>query len=130
MPMFRQKSQGAVQLAVCTPVAGARAGTVNDAGGLVTNIDCRNYKTITLRHQCGVIGTSADCKLQNATASGGSYADITGGAVATGVAGETHTVDLEVNPARPWYQIVLVQVGATALSGAIVEGTPFVTSRP
>ena len=130
MPMFRQGITGRDQLAVVTPLTGARAGTVNDAGGLVTNIDCRNYKSLTLRVMAGVLGTSIDGKLQNATASGGTYADVTGGAVATGVAGETHEVDVDVSPTRPWYQIVVVCVGATAVSSAILEGVPHATNRP
>lgn len=141
MPRFRQLSTGAYSGAATapffvSPVAGARAGTVNDAGGLKTNIDARGYARGKLVMICGVLGTSIDAKVQDATASGGTYADMTAannetnGTCATGIAGEVHTVDFAVNPARPWLQIVLVQVGATALGCALLELIPQSTNRP
>lgn len=135
MPLHRQGSVGryagtAAAPFFVSPVAGARAGTVNDAGGLKTNIDARGYKGGTLRLICGVLGTSIDAKIQDATASGGSYADLPGAAAATGVAGEVHSVDFDINPARPWLQIVHVQVGAAALGCSLVELYGQASSQP
>lgn len=141
MPLHRQGSVGRYLGAATapfgvTPIAGARAGTVNDAGGLKTNIDARGYKGGTLRMYTGVLGTSCDAKVQDATASGGTYADMTAaangsnGTVATGVAGEIHSIDFYINPARPWLQIVHVQVGATCVGCSWVELWGQATDRP
>lgn len=136
MPMFRQGSTGnyvganATPNAV-TPIAGARAGTVNDAGGLKTGIDARGYKSATLYCFTGVLGTSVDAKATESATSGGTYTDVTGGAVATGIAGEIHRVDFDINPAKPFLGIVLVQVGATAVGTAWIElNNPMATNRP
>lgn len=132
MPMFRQGSVGLVALGQVTPVTGARAGTVNDAGGLTTNIDCRNYKNVTLCVSRGVVGTSIDAKVQSATASGGSYADITGGAITQiTAAGAPVMLDVEIPVGRPWLQIVVVTVGSTTAAGAILFGhDPTGVNRP
>lgn len=132
MPMFRQGSVGLVALGQVTPVVGARAGTVNDAGGLTTNIDCRNYKNVTLCVGRGVVGTSIDAKVQTATASGGSYTDFTGNAITQiTAAGAPVLLDLEIPVGRPWLQIVLVAVGATTVSDAILFGhDPTGVNRP
>src|SRR6516162_9686451 len=81
VPQFRQGSQSNVRIAGLSPLVGARAGTVNDAGGLVTNIDCRNYKSATLQVETGVVGTTADCKIQDSPTSGGVYADTPNAAI-------------------------------------------------
>lgn len=135
MASHRQGSVGAFLGAAATPfavspIAGARAGTVNDAGGLKTNIDARGYKTGTLRLYTGVLGTSVDAKVQDATASGGTYADTTGGAAATGITLEVHSVDFQINPARPWLSIVHVQVGATAVGCSWIELRGYAVNRP
>lgn len=131
MPNFRQGSvgsvaQGAVDKCV-PPVAGARAGTTNAAGGLVTNIDARGYKSATLRTIAGVVEASTGAvtaKIQSATASGGSYADITGAAIAGFGPSDDNTiqsVDFEIPYGRPWLQIVHVQVADTTIAASFLE---------
>lgn len=141
MPIHRQGSVGrylgpaATPYAV-TPIAGARAGTVNDAGGLITNINAKGYKTGTLRCYAGVLGTSIDAKVQDSATSGGTYADMTtarngsNGTTATGITTEIHSIDFDIDPAKPFLQIVLVQVGATAIGCAWIEFMAAATSRP
>lgn len=131
MPMFRQGSVHCVAAgaadACVPPVAGSRAGTVNAAGGLVTNIDARGYKSGTLRAYAGVVAASTGAitaKVQSSASSGGTYADITGAAVAGFGPNDDNTVqsvDFEIPPGKPWLQIVLTQSQATDLGGAFLE---------
>lgn len=132
MPMFRQGSVGLVRVGGLTPLVGARAGTVNDAGGFATNIDCRNYKNVTLLVEAGVVGTSVDCKLQAASASGGTYADIPSGGITQITVGPGHALlDVEIPTGKPWLSIVMVTVGSTTAAGASLFGhDPTGVNRP
>ncbi len=105
---------------------------MNDAGGLLTNVDARNYKNVSLLVECGVVGTSADCKLQCSATSGGSYGDIPGAAITQITTGPNHAmIDAEVPVGKPWIQVVLVTVGSTTVSGATLFGhDPTGSNRP
>lgn len=130
--MYRQGSLGLVRISGITPLAGARAGTTNDAGGFATNIDARNYKNVTLMVEAGVVGTSVDAKLQAASASGGSYSDVTSGAITQITTGPNHAaIDVEVPAGKPWLSIVMVTVGSTTVAGASLFGhDPTGVNRP
>ncbi len=132
MPQFRQGSVGQKLIGQITPVTGARAGTVNDAGGLATDIDAHGFKSATLIVPCGVIGTTVDCTINASATSGGSYAPVTGGAIAQQtVAASIPTIDFAIPAGKPWLQIVLVTVGATTAACAQLYGHgPEATNQP
>lgn len=111
------------------PVADARAGTTNAAGGLVSDIDARGYKSATLYCQAGNIASSGaiTSKVQSATASGGSYSDISGASVTDFEDDEDNTiksVDFDIPVGRPWLQIVHTQseTGTIGSSWLVLNG--------
>lgn len=122
MPIQRQASAGYVAQAAIPPVAGARAGTTNPAGGLMADIDARGYKNATLYTYAGVVAASTGevtAKVQSATAAGGSYADVTGAAVTDFGPSDDNTiksVDFEIPAGKPFLQIVHTQSQATDLA--------------
>ncbi len=132
MPQFRQGAVGSKIIATLTPLAAARAGTVNDAGGFVTDIDAHGYKSVTLIVEGGVVGTSADCLLNASATSGGSYAPITGGAIAQQTSGPfSIALDVVIPVGKPWLQIVNTNVGATTATCVVLLGHgPMVTNQP
>ncbi len=90
----------------------------------MTDIDCRDYKSVTLVVPIGVVGTSANCKLQASAAVGGPYTDIPGAAITavTVTATVASTLDAVMPVGKPYAQIVLVTVGATTVAGAVLFG--------
>ena len=135
MPQFRSGSIGHTRIGGISPLTGARAGTVNDAGGLQTgiNIAASPAKSYTLQVETGVVGTSVDCKIQDATVVGGPYADVPNGAitqVAAGAGPVARSVDVKPQPGRNFWQIVMVAVGATsAASATLFANNPMATNR-
>lgn len=126
MPQFRQGSVGAVPTAAVPPLAGARAGTTNPAGGLSNAIDARGYKNGTLIAYAGVVAASTGAvtaKMQSSDASGGTYTDISGAAIAGFGPSDDNTVqsvDFEIPYGRPYLKVVVTQVEATDVGSAIV----------
>ncbi len=108
---------------------------MNDAGGLLTDIDARDYKTVTLHVPIGVVGTSVNCKLQDSIAAGGPYVDLVPAAAITAVTSSITgaggpQIDAKLTPGRPFLQVVLVTVGASTVAGATLYGHgPMSTSR-
>ncbi len=139
MPVFRQASDGMVRLGALTPVAGTRAGTVNDAGGLLTDVDCRDYKSIMVTVEAGVVPAAGtvDLQVNDAIAASGTYAAHTNsggtldGAITQITTGPNHAVlSLPIKAGRPYIQLVLVQVSATTISCAQIYGKgPTSTNR-
>ena len=127
MPMFRQGSVGSPPTAAIPPLAGARAGTVNPAGGLSGAITATNVKSGTLVVYAGVVAASTGAvtaKVQSSATSGGSYADIVGAAIAGfGPTDDNtlQTVDFDIPSDKPFLKVVLTQIEATDLSCAWVE---------
>jgi hypothetical protein len=120
------------RLAGITPLAAARAGTVNDAGGLTTDVSVAGYQSLLLTVNAGVVGTSCNCKLQDSATAGGVYADITGAAItAIPSAGPgSGQIACKITPGRNFVQIVMVTVGGTTVAGAELWGIhPQTTSR-
>lgn len=126
MPIFRQASVGSTPIAAIPPLAGARAGTVNPAGGLSSAIDGTNYKSGTLVVYAGVVTAdtgAVTAKLQASATSGGSYADISGAAIAGFGPSDDNTVqyvDFDFPAGKPFVKVVLTAVEATDVSSAIV----------
>lgn len=126
MPMFRQGSVGNVPTAAIPPLAGARAGTVNPAGGLSNAITATGYKSGTLIVYAGVVTASTGAvtgKVQASATSGGTYADISGAAVAGFGPSDDNTVqsvDFTIPDGKPFLKVVVTAVEATDVSSAIV----------
>ena len=127
MPIFRQSSIGFDAVGELNkfvpPVADARAGTTNPAGGLVVDIDARGYKSGTLYCMAGVMATSAtlNSKVQAATASGGSYSDISGAATEAFDATDDNLlrqVDFEIPAGKPFLSIVMVATETGTISAS------------
>ena len=127
MPMFRQGSVGTVSTLAIPPLAGARAGTVNPAGGLSDVITATNVKTGTLVVYAGLVAVSTGAvaaKVQSSATSGGSYTDISGAAIAGFGPSDDNTiqaVDFEIPADKPFLKVVLTQSQATDLSCAMVN---------
>lgn len=130
MPKFEQASNGHVITGTVDinipPLAGVRAGTTNPAGGLSGVYDARGYKSATLVVCAGVVTASTGAiagKVQSSATSGGSYADITGAAVAGFGPSDDNTiqtVDVAIDPAEPFLKIVLTQAAATDVGAAFL----------
>ena len=126
MPMFRQGSVGATPVIAVPPLAAARAGTVNPAGGLSAAIDGTNYKSGTLVVYVGnMTASTGGCtaKMQASDASGGTYADITGAAVTGFGPSDDNTVqyvDFDFPAGKPFVKVVLTAVEATDVTSAMV----------
>jgi hypothetical protein len=124
MPMFRQGSVGSTPFAAIPPLAAARAGTVNPAGGLSDAIDGTNYKSGTLVVYVGnMTATTGACaaKVQASDASGGTYADISGAAVAGFGPSDDNTVqyvDFDFPAGKPFVKVVLTSGAATDVTSA------------
>lgn len=131
MPPFRTGTTGMTRLAGITPLAAARAGTVNDAGGLTTDVSVTGYQSLLLTVNCGVVGTSCNCKLQDSATAGGVYADISGAAITAILSGpNAGQIACKITPGRNFVQIVMVTVGGTTVAGAELWGIhPQTTSR-
>ena len=127
MPMFRQGSVGTVSTLAVPPLAGSRAGTTNPAGGLSDAITATNVKTGTLVVYAGVVAASTGvvtAKVQSSATSGGTYADISGAAIAGFGPSDDNTiqtVDFEVPADKPYLKVVLTQSQATDLSCAMIN---------
>ena len=127
MPMFRQGSVGSPPTPAIPPLAGARAGTVNPAGGLSDAITATNVKSGTLVVYAGNVTASTGsvtAKMQSSATSGGSYADIVGAAIAGfGPTDDNtiQTVDFEVPSDKPYLKVVLTQDAVTDVAGAMVN---------
>lgn len=126
MPMFRQGAVGSVPTAAIPPLAGARAGTVNAAGGLSSAINATGYKNGTLIVYAGVVTATTGAvtgKVQASATSGGTYADISGAAVTGFGPSDDNTVqsvDFEIPDGKPFLKVVVTAVEATDVSSAIV----------
>ena len=126
MPMFRQGSVGSTPVIAVPPLAAARAGTVNPAGGLSASIDGTNYKSGTLVVYVGnMTATTGSCaaKVQASATSGGTYADISGAAVAGFGPSDDNTVqyvDFDFPDGKPFVQVVLTSGAATDVTSAMV----------
>jgi hypothetical protein len=137
MPRFNQGGNALVRLGAITPVTGARAGTVNDAGGLITDIDCRDYKAVYIQLEAGVVGTSVDLTISDSATVGGSYAThktragVDDSAITQIVAGPAHQeLSRDITVGRPYLKVAMVTVGATTAAGLTVFGVnPMSTSR-
>ena len=127
MPMFRQGSVGTVSTIAIPPKAGARAGTVNPAGGLSDAITATEVKTGTLVVYAGNVTASTGsvtAKMQSSATSGGSYADIVGAAIAGfGPTDDNtiQTVDFDIPADKPSLKVVLTQIEATDVACAMVN---------
>jgi hypothetical protein len=127
MPMFRQGSVGTVSTIAIPPLAGARAGTVNPAGGLSDAITATEVKTGTLVVYAGNVTASTGsvtAKVQSSATSGGSYADIVGAAIAGFGPSDDNTiqtVDFEVPSDKPFLKVVLTQVAVTDVACAMIN---------
>ena len=127
MPMFRQGSVGTVSTLAVPPLAGSRAGTTNPAGGLSDAITATKVKTGTLVVYAGVVAASTGvvtAKVQSSATSGGTYADISGAAIAGFGPSDDNTiqtVDFEVPADKPYLKVVLTQSQATDLSCAMIN---------
>jgi hypothetical protein len=97
------------------------------------NISTTPAKSYTLQVETGVVGTTVDCKIQDAAASAGPYADLPNGAITQVPAGAgpaSRTIDLKPQAGRNFWQIVLVAVGATSASSATLYAhAPMATNR-
>lgn len=126
MPQFRQGSVGHVATIAVPPLAAARAGTVNPAGGLSDAINASNYKNATLYVYAGVVTATTGAvtaKMQSSATSGGSYADISGAAIAGFGPSDDNTiqaVDFELTAGKPFLKVVVTQVEATDVACAWV----------
>ena len=126
-PMFRQGSVGSPPTAAIPPLAGSRAGTTNPAGGLSDAITATNVKSGTLVVYAGVVAASTGAvaaKMQSSATSGGSYADISGAAIAGFGPSDDNTiqqVDFDIPSDKPFLKVVLTQSQATDLSCAWVN---------
>lgn len=126
MPIFRQASVGSTPIAAIPPLAAARAGTVNPAGGLSNAIDGTNYKSGTLVVYAGNVTASTGeitAKLQASATSGGTYADISGAAITGFGPSDDNTVqyvDFDFPDGKPFVKVVLTAAEATDVSSAIV----------
>jgi hypothetical protein len=137
MPRFNQGGNALVRLGAITPVTGARAGTVNDAGGFMSDIDCRDYKAIYIQLEAGVVGTSVDLVIKDSATVGGSYvahktrAGVDDSAITQIVAGPAHQeLSRDVTVGRPYLQVAMTTVGATTAAGLTFFGVnPMSTSR-
>ena len=127
MPMFRQGSVGTVSTLAIPPLAGARAGTVNPAGGLSNAITATEVKTATLVVYAGVVAATTGAvtaKVQSSATSGGSYADISGAAIAGFGPSDDNTiqtVDFDIPADKPFLKVVLTQIEATDVSCAMIN---------
>ena len=127
MPMFRQGSVGTVSTLAIPPLAGARAGTVNPAGGLSNAITATEVKTATLVVYAGVVAATTGAvaaKVQSSATSGGSYADISGAAIAGFGPSDDNTVqtvDFDIPADKPFLKVVLTQVEATDVACAMIN---------
>lgn len=126
MPMFRQGSVGSVSTIAIPPLAGSRAGTTNPAGGLSDAITATNYKSGTLVVYAGVVAASTGAvaaKVQSSATSGGTYADISGAAIAGFGPNDDNTiqtVDFDIPSDKVFLKVVLTQSQATDLSCALI----------
>jgi len=127
MPMFRQGSIGTANKAAVPPLAAARAGTVNPAGGLSNAITATEVKTATLVVYAGNVTATTGAvtaKVQSSATSGGSYADISGAAIAGfGPTDDNtiQTVDFEIPADKPFLKVVLTTVEATDVACAMID---------
>jgi len=123
MPRFNQLANRIAFNVALAPVSKSAGATTSSA------IDLTGYSKAALVVSVGVIASSGtvDCKVQASATSGGSYADITGAAIAQMTeagsdSGKTLQVDFEIPNGKPFVKTVLTNGTAAAIQSVHIIG--------